>query len=110
MPDSNEPRTDEQKNNQPRFNEPKINELKNNQPKTADPDDVSNHLRVIFRRKRLMALARQRQRNRCSLLRVMLYVYRRVHRRVMHLFVRTFVGVNLVRVLQRRPDVIKPLD
>jgi hypothetical protein len=90
-----------------------MNEPKNNEPKTAGPDHVSNNLRVIFRRKQRLALARERQGNRCSLLvlmRVMLHVYRRVHRRVMSRFVRAFVGVNLVRVLHRRPDVVKPLD
>jgi hypothetical protein len=105
MPHSDEPRTNVPKNIEPKNNEPKSNE-----PKVAGPDDVSNNLRVIFRRKRRMALAKQRQGNRCALLRVMLHVYRRMHRRVMHFFVRTFVGVNFVRVLQRRPDVVKPLD
>jgi hypothetical protein len=79
----------------------------------GQPEDISPKLREIFRRKRRLALAKQRQGNRCSLLvlvRVMLHVYRRMHRRVVNMFVRTFVGVNLVRVLHRRPDVVKPLD
>jgi len=89
-----------------------------NKPEISEPtrdrtDDVSAKLRLIFQKKRRIALARQRQRNRCSLLvlvRVMLHVYRRVHRRLVSLFVRSFVGVNLVRVLHRRSDVVKPLD
>ena len=89
------------------------NQPRSNEPETASTEDVSSKLRVIFRRKRRLALARQRQRNRCSLsvlVRVMLHVYRRVHRRLMSLFVRSFVGVNFVRVLHRRPNVIEPLD
>jgi hypothetical protein len=92
---------------------PDLNEPKNDEPKTAGPDHVSNNLRVIFRRKQRLALARERQGSRCSLLvffRVMLHVYRRVHRRVMNMFVRALVSVNFVRVLHRRPDVVKPLD
>jgi hypothetical protein len=80
---------------------------------TGEPQDISPKLREIFRRKRRLALAKQRQGNRCSvlvLIRVMLHVYRRMHRRVMNRFVRAFVGVNFVRVLHRRPDVVKPLD
>lgn len=90
-----------------------IEEQKINEPKSDGTEDVSAKLRVIFRRKRRLALARQRQRNRCSLsilVRVMLHVYRRMHRRLMSLFVRSLIGVNFVRVLHRRPDVVKPLD
>ena len=79
----------------------------------GDAQDISPKLREIFRKKRRLALARQRHGNRCSLLvlmRVMFHVYRRMHRRVVNMFVRAFVGVNLVRVLHRRSDVIKPLD
>jgi len=92
----------------PDSGEPKID-----QPNTGETGDVSAKLRVIFRRKRRLALARQRHKNRCSLsvlLRVMLYVYRRVHRRLMHLFVSGLVGVNLVRMLHRRADVVEPLE
>ena len=92
------------------MNEP---EQKLTRPDTGQVEDISPKLREIFRRKRRLALAKQRQGNRCSLLvlfRVMLHVYRRMHRRVMHLFVRAFVGVNFVRVLQRRSDVVEPLD
>jgi hypothetical protein len=84
-----------------------------NEPKGDCTEDVSAKLRTIFRKKRLMALAQQRQRNRCSLLvlvRVMLHVYRRVHRRLVSPFVRALVGTNFVRVLHRRSDVVKPLD
>jgi hypothetical protein len=109
-PRVNESKNREPKNSEPKSNEPRVNEPKNSEPKTAGTHEVSNNLRVIFRRKRLLALAKQRQGNRCALLRVVFHVYRRMHRRVMHMFVRTFVGVNLVRVLHRRPDVVKPLD
>ena len=84
-----------------------------NRPLSGHTDDISQKLRTIFRKKRRLALAKQRQGSRCSLLvlfRVMLHVYRRMHRRVMQMFVRAFVGVNFVRVLHRRPDVVKPLD
>jgi hypothetical protein len=84
-----------------------------NQAIAGGTDDISNKLRGIYRRRRRLALAKQRQGNRCSLLvlmRVMLHVYRRMHRRIVHMFVRAFVGVNFVRVLHRRPDVVKPLD
>jgi hypothetical protein len=89
------------------------NEPKQNQLGIPDTQDISPKLREIFRKKRRLALARQRQSKRCSplvLLRVMFHVYRRVHRRVVNMFVRAFVGVNLVRVLHRRPDIVKPLD
>jgi hypothetical protein len=89
------------------------NEPTNTLSAAADTQDISPKLREIFRKKRRLALARQRQGKRCSLLvlmRVMFHVYRRMHRRAMHMFVRAFVGVNLVRVLHRRPDVVKPLD
>ncbi len=79
----------------------------------GDAQDISPKLREIFRKKRRLALARQRQGKRCSLLvlmRVMFHVYRRMHRRVVNMFVRAFVGVNLVRVLHRRTDVVEPLD
>jgi hypothetical protein len=92
------------------MNEP---EQKLTHPNTGQVEDISPKLREIFRRKQRLALAKQRQGNRCSLLvlmRVMLHVYRRMHRRVMNKFVRAFVGVNFVRVLHRRPDVVKPLD
>ena len=88
-------------------------EPRNNEPKTGSTEDISGKLRVIFRKKRRLALARQRQGNRCSLLvlmRVVLHVYRRMHRRVMHMFVRALVGVNFVRVLHRGADVVEPLD
>jgi hypothetical protein len=84
-----------------------------NRPITGSADDVSQKLRIIFRKKHRLALAKQRQGSRCSLLvlfRVMLHVYRRMHRRAVNMFVRAFVGVNFVRVLHRRPDVVKPLD
>jgi hypothetical protein len=84
-----------------------------NRPITGGPDDISNKLRVIYRRRRRLALAKQRQGSGCSfsgLMRVVLHVYRRMHRRVVNMFVRAFVGVNFVRVLHRRPDVVKPLD
>ena len=90
---------------------PDSRQPKNSQPITGDTEDVSAKLRVIFRRKRRLALARQRHRNRCSLsvlMRVVFHVYRRVHRRVMHMFVRALVGVNLVRMLHRRADVVEP--
>ena len=80
---------------------------------TGQPEDISPKLREIFRKKRRLALAKQRQGSRCSLLvlfRVMLHVYRRMHRRVMNMFVRAFVGVNFVRVLHRRADIVEPLD
>jgi hypothetical protein len=89
------------------------NELSNKESGMAEPQDISPKLREIFRKKRRLALAKQRQGKRCSplvLMRVMFHVYRRMHRRVVHMFVRAFVGVNLVRVLHRRPDVVKPLD
>ena len=89
------------------------NEPGNNESGISETQDISPKLRAIFRRKRRLALARQRQKGRCSplvLMRVMFHVYRRVHRRVVNMFVRAFVGVNLVRVLHRRPDVVKPLD
>ena len=89
------------------------NELHSNESRMAETQDISPKLREIFRKKRRLALARQRQGNRCSalvLVRVMFHVYRRMHRRVVHMFVRAFVGANLVRVLHRRPDVIEPLD
>jgi hypothetical protein len=97
----------------PDSNESNSNERRINEPATDGTADVSAKLRVIFQKKRRMALAQQRQRNRCSLLvlvRVMLHVYRRVHRRLVTLFVRALVGVNFVRVLHRRPDVVEPLD
>lgn len=86
---------------------------KPSRPITGEAEDISPKLREIFRRKRRLALAKERQGSRCSLLvliRVMLHVYRRMHRRVMNKFVRAFVSVNFVRVLHRRPDVVKPLD
>jgi hypothetical protein len=89
------------------------NEPGNKAPETGDTQDISPKLREIFRKKRRLALARQRHGKRCSplvLMRVMFHVYRRMHRRMVHMFVRAFVGVNLVRVLHRRPDVVKPLD
>jgi hypothetical protein len=89
------------------------NEPANKLPEAAVTQDISPKLREIFKRKRRLALARQRHGKRCSLLvlmRVMFHVYRRLHRRVVHMFVRAFVGVNLVRVLHRRPDVVEPLD
>jgi hypothetical protein len=89
------------------------NEPEQIEPEVADRQDISPKLREIFRKKRRLALARQRQGKRCSplvLMRVMFHVYRRMHRRMVHMFVRAFVGVNLVRVLHRRPDVVKPLD
>ena len=92
---------------------PNSNEPRSNEPKTGGTEDISNKLRVIFRKKRRLALARQRQGSRCSLLvlmRVVLHVYRRMHRRVMHMFVRALVGVNFVRVLHRRSDIVEPLD
>ena len=92
---------------------PNSNEPKKDESGIGDPQDISPKLREIFRRKRRLALARQRQGKRCSplvLLRVMFHVYRRMHRRVVNMFVRAFVGVNLVRVLHRRPDIVKPLD
>ena len=113
MPNPNESRFNQSKANAPKNGVPKHTEAKSTEPKPVGTDDVSNNLRVIFRRKRRLALAKQRQGKRCSLLvlmRVVFHVYRRVHRRVMHMFVRTFVGVNFVRVLHRRPDVVKPLD
>jgi hypothetical protein len=79
----------------------------------GDAQDISPKLREIFRKKRRLALARQRHGKRCSLLvlmRVVFHVYRRMHRRVVNMFVRAFVGVNLVRVLHRRADVVEPLD
>jgi hypothetical protein len=88
-------------------------EHKASRPNTGQVEDISPKLREIFRKKRRLALAKQRQGSRCSLLvliRVMLHVYRRVHRRVVNKFVRAFVGVNFARVLQRRADVIEPLD
>jgi hypothetical protein len=94
-------------------NEPGRTELKHNDLATAKTDDISKSLRVIFRRKRRLALAKQRQRSRCSwsvLLRVMFHVHRRVHRRLVNMFVRGFVGVNFVRVLHRRTNVVEPLD
>ena len=118
MPNPNEPRINGAKINVPANGVPKHSEPQGDTPKRSDltpvrQDDVSNNLRVIFRRKRRLALAKQRHGKRCSLLvllRVVFHVYRRMHRRVMHMLRRTFVGVNLVRVLHRRPDVIKPLD
>ena len=89
------------------------NAHKRERPAATETEDISPKLRAIFRKKRRLALARQRQGNRCSLLvlfRVVLHVYRRLHRRVMQMFVRAFVGVNFVRVLHRRPDVVEPLD
>jgi hypothetical protein len=89
------------------------NEPGNKLPEAGDTQDISPKLREIFKKKRRLALARQRQGKRCSLLvlvRVMFHVYRRIHRRVVHMFVRAFVGVNLVRVLHRRADVVKPFD
>ena len=89
------------------------NEPEHIEPEVADRQDISPKLREIFRKKRRLALARQRQSKRCSplvLMRIMFHVYRRMHRRMVHMFVRAFVGVNLVRVLHRRPDVVKPLD
>ena len=89
------------------------NEPANKPPENGDMQDISPKLREIFRKKRRLALARQRQGKRCSplvLMRVMFHVHRRLHRRVVHMFVRAFVGVNLVRVLHRRPDVVEPLD
>jgi len=97
----------------PNSHESNSNEQRNDEPKSDNTEDVSAKLRVIFRRKRRLSLARQRQRSRCSLsvlIRVMLHVYRRIHRRFMGPFVRALVGVNFVRVLHRRPDVVKPLD
>jgi hypothetical protein len=112
MLNANEPNS-----NGPKSNEPSPNERGMNEPATHASEevteDVSAKLRVIFRKKRRMALARQRQRNRCSLsvlVRVMFHVYRRMHRRAVYMFVRAFVGVNFVRVLHRGSDVVKPLD
>jgi hypothetical protein len=88
-------------------------EHKASRPNTGQVEDISPKLREIFRKKRRLALAKQRQGSRCSLLvliRVMLHVYRRMHRRVVNKFVRAFVDVNFARVLQRRADVIEPLD
>jgi hypothetical protein len=87
--------------------------LNPNRPITGGTDDISTKLRVIYRKRRRLALARQRQGSGCSfsgLMRVVLHVYRRMHRRVVNMFVRAFVGVNFMRVLHRRPDVVKPLD
>jgi hypothetical protein len=92
---------------------PNSNEPKGNEPSLGGTDDISPKLRAIFRKKRRLALARQRQGNRCSLsvlVRVVLHIYLRMHRRVVKTFMRTLVGVNFVRVLQRRTDVVKPLD
>jgi hypothetical protein len=89
------------------------NEPRNMQPEAGDTQDISPKLREIFRKKRRLALAKQRHSKRCSplvLVRVMFHVYRRMHRRMVNMLVRAFVGVNLVRVLHRRPDVVKPLD
>ena len=89
------------------------NEPKSNEPPADGAEDVSAKLRLIFRKRRRLAVARQRQGKGCSLsvlIRVMLHIYRRVHRRFMKLFVRAFVRVNFVRVLQGRPNVVKPLD
>jgi len=92
---------------------PNSNDPRSNDPKTGGTDDVSPKLRAIFRKKRRLALARQRQGSRCSLLvflRVMLHVYRRVHRRVVKMFMRALVAINLTRVLQRRADIVEPFD
>ena len=89
------------------------NEPQSDQKGTVNSQDISPKLREIFRKKRRLALARQRHGKRCSLLvlmRVVFHVYRRMHRRVVNMFVRAFVGVNLVRVLHRRADVVEPLD
>jgi len=97
----------------PNPNEFNSKEQRSNEPKVHSTEDVSAKLRAIFRKKQRLALAKHRRRNRCSpsvLFRVMLHVYRRVHRRLMSLLVRSLIGVNFVRVLHRRPDVVKPLD
>jgi hypothetical protein len=94
-------------------NEPRSTDQNSNELTKPNTDDISKNLRVIFRRKRRLALAKQRQRSRCSwsvLLRVMFHVHRRVHRRLVNMFVRGFVGVNFVRVLHRRTNVVEPLD
>ncbi len=75
--------------------------------------DVSARLRGKFRTQRRLEVARERQGNRCSLsvlIRVVFHVYRRMHRRVVKMFIRAFVGLNFVRVLQGRADVVEPLD
>jgi hypothetical protein len=88
-------------------------ERKSSRTNTGQTEDISPKLREIFRKKRRLALAKQRQGSRCSLLvlfRVMLHIYRRMHRRMMQMFVRAFVRVNFARVLHRRADVVEPLD
>ena len=89
------------------------NELSNKESGMPEPQDISPKLREIFRKKRRLALAKQRHSKRCSplvLVRVMFHVYRRMHRRMVNMLVRAFIGINLVRVLHRRPDIVKPLD
>ena len=61
------------------------NEPRNMQPEAGDTQDISPKLREIFRKKRRLALAKQRHSKRCS-------------------------PLVLVRVLHRRPDIVKPLD